>query len=101
MIQHKTVGEWVRDHLLEVGEDYAHHMHTEYKAFILAVSRKRNPHISSYQAFRTLLWTLKKLGLVEPTRREKGHGLSRRQYYRVSGDPNDPGWRNPTKTLYG
>lgn len=96
-----TTGEWVRKRLLEVGEDYPHHMYTEYKAWQIRVSRKEKPKTASYQSFRNIVWQLKKLGLITPTRKEKGKGISRRQYYAISGSLNHPGWRDPRKVLWG
>jgi len=102
----KTVGEWIRDHLSESGEDYPGSMYRQYKDWIGQVSKKQGPKMPSYQSFRTTVWMLKKLGLLVPTRREQGGGRSRRQYYRVSDQYgtqtwDDPGWRDPRKALYG
>ena len=97
----KTTGEWVRDHLSEVGEDYPGSMYRQYKEWILRVSKKEDPKTPSYQSFRNAVWQLKKLGLIVPTRKEKGEGRSRRQYYTISGSLNHPGWRDPRKALWG
>ncbi len=56
---------------------------------------------TSYGSARRYFWILKKLGLIEPTRREMGRGAIPKQLYRiVPGMENAPEWRHPQASLY-
>ena len=92
-------GVWIRDHLLEVGEDYLAGMYREFKRD----KKAREVKCGSYQTFRQHIWWLRKLGLIEFVRSEPSENpvLEGRRYYRVvAGRENDPAWRNPRRSLY-
>ena len=56
---------------------------------------------TSYASARRYFWICKKLGLIEPTRREMGAGLIAKQLYRiVPGMENDSRWSHPQVILY-
>jgi len=57
---------------------------------------------ASYAAARRYFWILKKLGLIEPTRREIGqsHTIAKQLYRIVPGKENDSRWSAPQVALY-
>ena len=56
---------------------------------------------TSYGSVRRYFWILKKLGLIEPTRRELGRVVIPKQLYRiVPGMEHDPRWSAPQVALY-
>jgi len=82
----------VRDFLQEVGEGGPNDF---LKAF-RKVKKK-----TSYDSARRYFYILKRLGLIEPTRRELGRGVIPKQLYRiVPGMENDPRWSAPQIALY-
>lgn len=82
----------IRQFLLEVGEGGPNDF---YKAFRL-IKKK-----TSYASARRYFWILKRLGLIEPTRREFGAGRIPKQLYRiVPGAEADPRWGAPQVALY-
>lgn len=94
-----STGLWIRDHLVEVGEDYPLAM---YKLFKFQ-KKQRGVSCGSYQNFRQYIWWLRKLGLIEFVRSEPSANpvLESRRYYRVvAGTEDNLAWRNPRRTLY-
>jgi len=94
-----STGVWIRDHLLEVGEDYPAGMYRKFKR----AKEEKGVSCGSYQSFRQYIWWLEKLGFIKFVRREpsKNPILEDRRYYRVvKGREDDPGWRNPRRYLY-
>jgi len=93
-------GLWVKGHLLDVGEDFIYAMWQRWDAFVIR-AHEMEAHIesSSYAAFRTYIFLLKRYGLIIPTKRERAKSTSRlffRQYYRVNIRLlEDPRWLNP------
>lgn len=82
----------IREFLQHEGEGSANDF---IKAFRL-VKKK-----TSYASARRYFWILKKLGLVQPTRRVMGKGLIPKQLYRiVPGRENDSRWAHPQIALY-
>jgi hypothetical protein len=56
---------------------------------------------ASYNNCRRYFWILKRLGLIEPTRREMGKGYIPRQLYRIcAGSESDTRWGAPQAALY-
>jgi len=93
-------GVWIKQHLLDVGEDYIYAMWKRWEVFILqAHERKAEIESGTYTAFRVYIFLLKKYGLITPTKRERAKTTSRlffRQYYRVNIRLlEDPRWLNP------
>jgi hypothetical protein len=92
---------WTRDHLEFTGDDYIHRMWKRFVAFTYMQIPAYN--YGSYDAFRTHIWRLNELGLIEPTREEAAGapGRKKRQFYRiVPGMEDHPAWENPTGSLY-
>lgn len=82
----------IREFLTEVGEGGPNDF---YRSF-----RKVKPS-TSYDACRRYFYILRKLGMIERTRREMGQGAIPKQLYRiVSGMENDERWSHPQITLY-
>lgn len=91
-----TVGEWIRNYLIRVGEDYVYSMWTEYKEDMQG--RRLKP--ASYDTFRRYIHMLKTLDLVRNVFRETG--TFGKSYYSITpGSEHDPRWRNFQKALYG
>lgn len=85
-------GPAIREFLRQVGEGCPNDF---LKAF-RKVKKK-----TSYGSARRYFWILKKLGLIEPTRREMGRGTIPKQLFRiVPGMENDPRWTAPQIALY-
>ena len=94
-----STGVWVRDHLLEVGEDYVAAMYRGFKRD----KQRTGVRCGSYQGFRQYIYWLRRLGLIEFVRGEPSENpvLEGRRYYRVvPGREKDPAWRNPRQALY-
>ena len=82
----------IREFLISVGEGCPNDF---YKAY------RRVKKTASYESARRYFYILKKLGLVEPTRREWGKGYIPRQLYRICvGAESDPRWGAPQAALY-
>lgn len=82
----------IREFLLEVGEGGPNDFLKAYRK----VKKK-----TSYDSARRYFWILKKLGLIEPTRRELGKGYIPKQLYRiVPGAEGDSRWGAPQAELY-
>jgi hypothetical protein len=82
----------IRDFLLETGEGSPND--------VLRSLRKVKKK-TSYDSVRRYFYILKRLGLVEPTRREMGRGAIPKQLYRiVPGKENDDRWAAPQAALY-
>ena len=82
----------IREYLQQVGEGNPNDFFKAYRK----VKEK-----TSYASARRYFWILKKLGLIEPTRRELGRGLIAKQLYRiVPGMESDPRWSHPQVALY-
>ena len=91
----KTVGEFIRDYLLEHGEAYIQEIHRAYKAWC----RERGYRQPTYHSFAKYIWQLKSLGLLVPTRKEPSEYHYPRQYYRIAdgADLEHVGWRDYMK----
>jgi hypothetical protein len=82
----------IRDYLLAVGEGCPNDFYKEFRK----VKAK-----TSYGSVRRYFYILKRLGLIEPTRREWGRGTIPKQLYRiVSGMEDSPLWSAPQVALY-
>ena len=85
-------GPAIREYLLAVGEGNPNDF---FKAF-RQVKKK-----TSYASARRYFYILRRLGLIEPTRREMGKGLIAKQLYRiVPGMEHDARWSAPQVALY-
>ena len=82
----------IRQYLRQVGEGCSNDFCRAYRK----VKKK-----TSYGGVRRYFYILKKLGLIEPTRREWGRGPIPKQLYRiVPGTEEDPRWTAPQVALY-
>lgn len=93
---------WIKNHLLEVGEDYPYNMWRELRNLKLEMGVIKKG-IGSYQNFRNYIYWLEKLGLIKFVREEEGDKtfLAKRRYYAVVEDQLDnPAWSNPNRALY-
>ena len=86
-------GRAIREFLLQVGEGCPNGFYKAYRR----VKKK-----TSYASARRYFWILKKLGLVEPTRREVGQSamIPKQLYQIVPGMAEDPRWNAPQIALY-
>lgn len=99
-------GIWIRDALIKKGEAHIHELYIEHKRDLRSINKDYKT--GEYQNFRTYFYVLRKLGLVEETRKEappqkaNKPWLHDRTYYRVvKGREEDPAWQNPFKAAYG
>jgi len=95
-------GVWIKQHLLDVNEDFVYGMWQHWTTFVRAAHEmKADIELGTYAAFRTYVYLLKKYGLIIPTRRERAKTTSTeffRQYYRVNTRLlRDLRWLNPYK----
>jgi len=82
----------IREYLLAVGEAGPNDFYKEFRK----VKKK-----TSYDSVRRYFYILKRLGLIEPTRRVPGRGPIPKQLYRiVPGMEDAPEWRAPQIELY-
>jgi hypothetical protein len=87
-----STGLVIRDFLLENGEGSANDV-----LRVLRTTKKK----TSYNSVIRYFWILKKLGLIQPTRREMGRGPIPKQLYRiVPGMETDDRWSAPQEALY-
>jgi len=90
-------GEWIRGHLLDVGEDYPYRMWKLYSKFCEVLGQDPG----TYQNFKTYIYLLKRLGLIYPVRREvTNRGFPKTFYAVVPSKELDPAWTRPLQTLY-
>lgn len=90
-------GAWIRGHLQDVGRDYPYSMWKRWKSFLEDAGL--NIEAGKYQAFRTYIYVLRKLGLI----RRAGGSPSTfgKKYYELNPEGiNSPLWKNPFKA-YG
>ena len=89
-------GVWIRGHLQDVGSDYVYRMYKRWRSLLEEAGL--NIKAGTYQQFRTYIYVLKQLGLVE---RVGGSPSSRgfpKTYYALNPHKvNSPIWRNPFK----
>ena len=91
-LRETSAGLAIREYLQQVGEGNPNDFFKAYRK----VKEK-----TSYASARRYFWILKKLGMIEPTRRELGKGLIAKQLYRiVPGMENDSRWSAPQVALY-
>ena len=82
----------IREYLMQVGEGSPNDFYREFRK----IKRK-----TSYASVRRYFYILKRLGLIEPTRRVPGRGPIPKQLYRiVPGMEDDPRWMHPQVALY-
>lgn len=94
-----STGLFIRDHLLDVGEDYSQAIYRKLKK----EKTKRGVKVGSYSSFRQYMWWLAQLKLIEFARSESSQNpiLQDRRYYRiVPGAEDSPAWQNPRRYLY-
>lgn len=93
-------GVWIKQHLLDVREDYVQSMWRSWQKFA-GEARTKDAAIEfgTYDSFRTYIYLLKKHGLVIPGKRERAKSTQRtffRRFYRLNNSKlDDPRWRNP------
>ncbi|MFB0523166.1 MAG: hypothetical protein ACETV1_05325 [Candidatus Bathyarchaeia archaeon] len=95
-------GIWIKQHLLDVGEDFIYSMWERWQSFTrIAHTREAEIESGTYGALRTYIYLLRKHGLLIPTKREQAkttNPLFFRQYYQLNRRRlEDPLWRNPYK----
>lgn len=95
----KSPAEFVRDYLGENGTAYVREMCDAYNAYC----REKEYPETSYDSFRSRIYTLKQLGLIEIDRRGSaaGGGPQPRAYYRLAPGAADRDWSDPRGQLYG
>ncbi len=98
-IRTKKPGEWIRNHLILVKEDYVMAMWSGYCEFLEQEGLTK----PRYNSFSKYVYCLRKLGLIERTRQEEGKSrMIKRQYYRiVKRKQNSPAWDDAQKALFG
>ena len=91
-------GLFIRDYLLKHKRGYGQEIWRSLKA----ERAERGIITGSYQSFRVnYIYVLKKLGLIEPVKRERVHPkmFARIYYSIVPGREDDPAWRHPQIAL--
>lgn len=93
VLTHHLAGLAIREFLQTVGEGSPSDFFKAYRK----VKEK-----ASYQSARRYFWILKKLGLIEPTRRELGqsHTIAKQLYRIVPGKENASEWSAPQIAMY-
>jgi Cdc6-like AAA superfamily ATPase len=96
MKEGKRTSLFIREYLKEHKEAYIQQMWNEYRKHCL----KNGYKPPSRQSFGNYVWMLRKLGLIEFVREEKGLKKKIRHYYRLNPDKiNDEAWNDPVKAL--
>lgn len=90
-------GEWIREHLREVGEDYAYSMWRKFRTFLDIVPKARKP---SYNSFARYVNLLKNIGLVILSRYEPSKPRPRSYYKLNYAMVDSPAWLHPYQHLY-
>jgi hypothetical protein len=92
VLKETLTGLAIREFLSQVGEGAPNDFYREF--------RKVKP-TTSYDSVRRYFYILKRLGLIEPTRTEKGKAPIPRQLYRiVPGMEGAPEWMAPQIAMY-
>jgi len=87
-------GVWIRGHLQDVGRDYPYSMWKLWKSFLEEAGL--NIEAGRYQAFRTYIYILRKLGLIR--RVGSSPSIFGKRYYELDPEKiNSPSWKNPFK----
>lgn len=92
---------WVRDHLTAVEDDYVYRMWKRWAFFV--TWRIPQYGYGGYDEMRTMVYKLRRLGLIETTREEPTlvQGRPQRQFYTaVEEEYGADEWQNPTASLY-
>ena len=85
-------GVWIRGHLQDVGQDYPYNMWKLWREFLGEAGLKMKA--GSYQAFRTYIYILKRLGLIG--RAGGSPSTFSKKYYELNREMvNSPMWRSP------
>lgn len=95
----KSKGEWVRDYLDEHGDAYVRELHEAHAEWC----EEHDYDPPDYDSMRRTLYLLRRLGLVQESRRESAdRGPFQRVYYEVvPGAEGAEAWERPTKAVYG
>jgi hypothetical protein len=93
----KSPAEFVRDYLDRNGTAYVREMSDAYNTYC----REKEYPQTSYDSFRSRIYTLKQLGLIEVARRERGTAPQPRVYYTLSPGAQQRDWTDPRGQLYG
>jgi len=92
----KKTSLFIRSYLKENVEAYIQQMWNAYRRFCL----KNGYRPPSRQSFGNYIWMLRKLGLIEFVREEKGLKKTLRRYYKLNSNKiNDRIWNNPARFL--
>jgi len=104
------VGLWIRDHLLDIEQDWVHHMWGSWIYFCnVARTMGTNFRKDTYPSFVQMIYCLNRLGLIEEVElpKEERYGakgakeLFLRTFYRVNpGMEKDERWNYPEAALY-
>ena len=87
-------GEFIRRCLGEKGPSYVQELWRAFKRWC----GERGYSAPSYDSFRSYVWYLKELRLIERDREEESGFGESRVYYRLNPERVDhPAWRNPKK----
>jgi len=95
----KGPAEFVREYLRENGTAYVREMCDAYNDYC----REKDYPETSHDSFRSRIYTLKQLGLIEVDHRgsPSGAGPQPRAYYRLAPGAEDREWTDPRGQLYG
>lgn len=93
---------WIKGHLAEVDEDYVNRMFRRYRDFCkraALIDRIISP--GTYQTFKTYMYILRKLDLIEFIREGPVYQHFQRRYYGLNPDMVDsPLWERPVQSAY-
>lgn len=95
-----NIGEAIREHLNEVGEDYVQHM---YKVLKERLEEKGVDYWGSRDSFGTYINDLKKLNLIKFSREGEApfEGAEKRRYYELVEENKDSdAWEKPQIVMY-
>jgi len=96
-------GIWIRNHLLDVEQDYLYGAWLRWKRFVeLAKRLDVKLAVGQYGAFRTYCWLLKESGLIVKVATEKSSrgGFPRSYYGLVEENLDSELWLNPYRKYH-
>ncbi|MEM3953396.1 MAG: hypothetical protein QXT92_00420 [Nitrososphaerota archaeon] len=95
-------GEWIKNHLLDVKEDYTYNMWRRYQMFVEIARTVYQVQLKSprYLSFARYVHLLKKLGLITLSKRRVGKPRMKVYYKLVRRKINSPDWTHPYQALY-
>ena len=93
---HPGTGDFIKEYLQRVGEDYIYNAYREFCKFL----QKEGQQGPAYNSFRTYFYVCTKMNLIEFVREEPVPNLFSRRYYRlVQQNIHSKAWQNPRAAL--